>query len=342
MAHVGFLNVRKNGATLAVPLFSARAEATPSDCPAFCVQRNGAVCYAAVSAINANAAAAFRKNGKTFYLVTEHTRADVGSWVTLFSKTSGAATSYTLPAEYAYRPILLQAAGGRGSSGVAGRNKSRTYRRDLGTAQTPNYVYAYFYIYGGGASAGGSGGIAETFAGAFAAGAVFSIARADGSPGSVGSNGITPSSTGSHGFAGGAGGSPGAGGLGFSISAKNPKGQSVSCVGYGGGGGGGGGGHGGCGENIMYVNSVPVPRYTYPTGTGGRGGNSGSVAGAAGQGGEAGDSAHGRRIGLSPYVNMVSDTVSYNASLNYGRGGAGASSGSSASAYAYIKVGVLK
>lgn len=92
----------------------------------------------------------------------------------------------------------------------------------------------------------------------------------------------------------------------------------------------------------MHVNLVPVPRYTYPTGTGGRGGNSGSVAGAAGQGGEAGDSAHGRRIGLSPYVNMESDTVSYNASLNYGRGGAGASSGSSASAYAYIKVGVLK
>lgn len=340
MAHVGFLNIRKNGATLAVPLFSARAEATPSGCPAFCVQRNGAVCYAAVSAINANAAAAFRKNGKTFYLVTEHTRADIGSWVTLFSKTSGAATSYTLPAEYAYRPILLQAAGGRGSGGAAGWSWLKTYHKDIGSTQTPNHKYAYFYIYGGRAGAGGSGGIAETFAGAFAAGAVFSIARADGSAGAAGAAGITPSSTSPLGFAGGAGGSPGAGGLGFSISAKNPKGQSVSCAGYGGGGGGGGGGHGGCGDITMEVNSVRVPRYTYPTGTGGRGGNSGSVAGAAGRGGEAGDSARGRRIDLSPYVS--GDTVSYNEGLNYGHGGAGASSGSSASAYAYIKVGVLK
>lgn len=354
MAHVGFLNVRKNGKTLRVPLFTDRTEATPSDCPAFCVRREGVTVYAAVSSLPDNAAAAFRRNARTFYLVTGHTRADVASWITVFSKTSGNAASFTLPAEYAFRPVLLQCAGGKGSTGAIGSYVEKTYRHTAGSIQTPIRYSCEFNIYGGFYGSGGLGSAAETFAGVFESGAVFSVTRADGGAGAAGAAGMTPSSTGMHGFAGGAGGKGGAGGVGFRISAANAHGQQVSCTGYGGGGGGGGGGHGGCGENTMNVNKVDVPRYTYPTGTGGRGGSCGGAAGQAGFPGEAGDSAHGRRIGLSSYIKdkdvyggWTEDYVSYGdivdkAPGTYGNGGDGASGGTSESPYAYIKIGVLK
>lgn len=347
MAHAGFLNVRKNGKTLRVPLFTDRTEATPSDCPAFCVRRAGAAVYAAVSSLPDNAAAAFRRNARTFYLVTGHTRADVASWITVFSKTSGGAASFALPAEYAFRPVLLQCAGGQGAEGGLGANEQRTYKKTSGSIQTPIYEYCDFNIYGGLFGSGGYGSAAETFAGVFESGAVFSVTRADGGAGAAGAAGMTPSSTGRYGFAGGAGGNGGAGGVGFKISAANAHGQQVSCTGYGGGGGGGGGGHGGCGENTMNVYGVQVPKYTYPTGTGGRGGSCGGTAGQTGIPGEAGDSAHGRRIGLEKYTGY--DTrgfVSYgdgkSAPGEYGNGGDGASGGTSENPYAYIKIGVLK
>lgn len=354
MAHTGFLNIRKNGKTLRVPLFTARNEATPSDCPAFCVRRAGATVYAAVSSSQDNAAAAFRRNGRTFYLVTGHTRADVASWITVFSKTSGNAVLFALPAEYAFRPVLLQCAGEQGSSGVSGSCVQETYKNTSGSVQTPIYYSCEFNIYGGFYGEGGLGSLEETFAGVFESGAVFSVTRADGGAGDAGAAGMTPSSTGWYGFAGGEGGKGGEGGIGFRISATNAHGQQVSCTGYGGGGGGGGGGHGGCGENTMSVNYVPVPRYTYPTGTGGRGGSCGGKAGQAGHPGEAGDSAHGRRIGLSKYIKdkdiyggITADYVSYGDILDkapgtYGNGGVGASGGTSKSPYAYIKIGVLK
>ena len=354
MAHTGFLNIRKNGKTLRVPLFTDRTEATPSDCPAFCVRRAGAAVYAAVSSSPDNAAAAFRRNGRTFYLVTGHTRADVASWITVFSKTSGGAASFALPAEYAFRPVLLQCAGGAGSSGVRGNNKYQEYTDTGGSQQTPIYYSAQVYIYGGWLGEGGKGSSEETFAGVFESGAVFSVTRADGGAGAAGAAGMTPSSTGMLGFAGGAGGKGGAGGVGFRISAANAHGQQISCTGYGGGGGGGGGGHGGCGENIMSVNRVFVPRYTYPTGTGGRGGSCGGTAGQAGFPGEAGDSAHGRRIDLENYIKItevyggLDQYVSYgeasgkSAPGTYGDGGDGASGGTSENPYAYIKIGVLK
>ncbi len=320
MALAGFLNVRKNGATLKVPLFTAKNEATPSGCPAFCVRRSGSTVYAAVSAIGENVAACFRRSGRTYYLVTGHTIQDVKSWTIIYNKTSGGASSYTLPAELSGRQVRLRCGGGRGANGGQGGDSSRV--RDTNVY---GQVTSAAYSYGGRGGYGGNGGTQSVQAGICAAGTVFSISLANGGTGGAGGRGGTRS--GSWDATGGPsnGGGGGAGGTGYRISVTNAAGQSFTCTGYGGGGGGGGGG-------VYYKNNVFVSDEWYwgNTGAGGRGGNAGNGAGGSAGGGSV------------SYSKTGSGVRSKNGNRANGYGGNGGSAGSSGAAYAIIEVGVLQ
>lgn len=339
-----YLNIRKNGAIVKVPLVADRASASVSGVPTLAAFLDGTIYYAYSSELSTNAVAAFRYEDKTHYLVTKHEESEITRWVTLYESSAGVAGTYALPAQYANCPIKIECRGGAGSSGSQGGHTVQAYSARLSTTSS-TYYYTTLYIYGGGAGSGGSGGSAETYImGGCAAGAVFTISLANGGAGSSGNAGSVPTEIS---LANKSGGSGGAGGIGYSVSVTGADGTSYSCAAYGGGGGGGGGGAGACGINMMlYSLGYPiVPRYTYPTGTGGKGGSSGSVSGSSGAAGQTGDTSNNGRIDLSSYWvagGTRTYNVVYNSSYSYGRGGAGASSGSSTTAYCCIKAGLLR